>query len=193
MDGKPDAAIQVWREALRWDPTHRPLHDSLMAELDHLGLTEECLRERHRFELLNGSPEYQMGVRALDAGDYQRSISLFRALLARHPELEAVRRKLAFALFAHEDHPACIAEYRRLLDLAPEEGDLRLSLGIALYRTGEFAASKKELESAARINPGSAKANYYLGMIHWEAGEKQRGMQLFHAARRLDPNITIPH
>src|SRR5262249_40984854 len=139
------------------------------------------------------SQEYQMGIRALDAGDFQRSIPLFRVLLARHPELEPARRKLATALFANEDYAACAAEYRGLVDLAPEDADLRLSLAIALYQAGELTASKRELESVLGINPRSANAKYYLGMIQLAKGDKQGAMELFHLARRLDPSVTIPH
>lgn len=190
--GKPDDAIRIWQAALQHNPTHRPLHEELTRELDRLGRAEASRRQRHVFGLLAGDG-YQQALHELDAGRCQQAATLLRALLDRDSTLDAVRRRLAFALFMCEDYKASAAEYRRLAGADPAGYDLRLSLGVALYRAHQIAEARQQLEQLLLDDPDSAQVPYHLGMIHWTDGDKTTALELFHRARRQDPTVTIPH
>ncbi|MDA1313808.1 MAG: tetratricopeptide repeat protein [Acidobacteria bacterium] len=190
--GETAAAIALWSEALRHHPTHRKLHERLVATLDHSGQDAAADRQRRKFLLLTEESDYQRGVRALDAGDFEQAVGTFRALLHLHPELDEVRHRLAVALFANHEYAAAAAEYGRLLETAPDDADLRLHLATTLLQAGSFAEAREELEHALRLNPDSAQAYHQMALTYWEEGERTRAMEFFHQARRLDPAITVP-
>ncbi|HUQ92772.1 MAG TPA: tetratricopeptide repeat protein [Bryobacteraceae bacterium] len=190
--GRPGDAVRIWQAALQRNPTHRPLHEELTRELDRMGRAEASERQRHVFGLLAGEG-YQQALHEIDAGRCQQATTLLRALLARDSTVDAVRRRLAFALFMCEDYKASAAEYRRVASADPADYDLRLSLGVALYRAHQIADARQQLEQLLRDDPDSAQVPYHLALIHWTDGDKATALELFHRARRLDPTVTIPH
>ena len=191
-NGETAAAIAVWSEALQHHPTHRRLHELLVAALEQSGQDDAADRRRRKFLLLTEKSNYQQGVRALDAGDFEQAVGIFRALLHLHPELDEVRRRLAVALFADREYAAAAVEYGRLLVTAPEDADLRLNLATTWWRVGSLAEARKELEHALRIKPDSARAYHQMALTYWEEGDRTHAMQFFHEARRLDPSVTVP-
>jgi tetratricopeptide (TPR) repeat protein len=189
---KPDAAIDVWQAALQRNPTYQPLHDLLTRELDRLGRTEASERQRQILHTLTEGG-YRQALAEIDAGTCQPAATRLRALLERDSKLDAVRHKLAFALFACEEYAASAAEYQRLTAADPTDFELRLNIGVALYRAHQIAEARQQLEQLVRDDPDSAQAHYQLGMIHWTDGDKAVALESFHQARRLDPTVTIPH
>lgn len=190
-EGKPNDAIRIWQAALLRNPTHRPLHEELIKQLDRMGKDDESERQRHVFGLLSGE-DYRRALHELGAGRCQEAATLLRALLDRDSTLDSARRQLAAALFACENYKASAAEYTRLA-ADPTDYDLRLNLGVALYRAGEIAEARQQLEQLLRDDVDSPQAAYHLGIIHWTDGDKTAAIDLFHRARRLDPTVTIPH
>lgn len=190
--GETAAAIAAWNEALQQHPTHQQLHELLIGALEQSGQDTAADRQRRKFLLLTEKSNFQQGMQALDAGNFEQAVGTFRALLDLHPDLDEVRRRLAAALFANNEHEAAAVEYGRLLETAPDEAELRLNLAAALGRTGSFAEARKEIERALRIKPDSARAYHQMALTYWEEGERARAVQFFHQARRLDPSVTIP-
>jgi tetratricopeptide (TPR) repeat protein len=190
--GETAAAIVVLGDALRRHPTHRPLHELFLAVLEKTEQRDAAARQRRKFLILTEESNYLQGVNALDAGDFEKAVGVFRELLHGHPELHEVRRPLALALFAKNDYAAAAAEYRRLLEIAPDDTDLRLNLATTLWRANSFAEARKELEQVLRIEPDSARACHQMALTYWEEGERARAMEFFHQARRLDPGVTVP-
>lgn len=190
--GETAAAIAAWSEALQHEPTHLQLHELLVKALDQSGQDAAADRQRRKFLLLTENSNYQQGVHALDAGNFEQAVGTFRALLDLHPELVEARRRLAMALFANHEYAAAAVEYGRLLEAAPDDAELHLNLAAALGRVGSFVEARKEIERALRIKPDSARAYHQMALTYWEEGERSRAMQFFHQARRLDPSVTIP-
>ena len=190
--GETAAAIAAWSEALQHEPTHLQLHELLVEALDQSGQDTAADRQRRKFLLLTENSNYQQGVHALDAGNFEQAVGTFRALLDLHPELVEARRRLAMALFANHEYAAAAVEYGRLLEAAPDDAELHLNLAAALGRAGSFVEARKEIERALRIKPDSARAYHQMALTYWEEGERSRAMQFFHQARRLDPSVTIP-
>jgi tetratricopeptide (TPR) repeat protein len=160
--------------------------------LERAGQNDAADRQRRKFLLLTKESNYEQGVRALDAGDFDQAIATFRELLDRHSELTEVRRRLAVALFASREYDAAAAEYRSLLEVEPDDADLRLNLSTALWRAKSFLEARKELDQVLRSTPDSAQACHQMALIYWEEGERTRAMEYFHRARKLDPSVAVP-
>lgn len=192
VDGETGNALAVWRRALEHDPIHQRLHDRLLEVLEQSGEIEAAGRERHRFALLNSESKYREGIRALDAGSFAQAAAIFRSVLGEHPDLDAVRRRLAFALFANQEYGAAASEYRRMLEMSPEDTELRLNLGSTLWRMSSYAEARQELDVVLRRDPQSVRALHQIALAYWDEGDRGRAIEFFRRARRLDPNIMIP-
>jgi tetratricopeptide (TPR) repeat protein len=190
--GDTDEAVRVWTAALNREPAHQRIYDRLVTALAGSGKQELAERRRAIFLLLSGSADYREAVRHLDAGEFDAAAALLRGLLSRNPAIDALRLKLAVALFASGDYKASAAEYRRLAESDSEDLDIRVQLGIALYRAGELAGAKQELEEVVAEDPRLVPGLYHLGLTFSAQGDNTRAMEFMHRARRLDPAISIP-
>lgn len=187
-----EEAIAVWSDALQRAPAHSRLNNLLARALEESGRQEEAQRQRKISELLTGSSEYRDGIESLDRGQFEKAAQFFRKLLDLHPDLGPVRRKLAFALFAKQEHGAAVTEFQRLLHEFPSDADLHLSLGLTLLQLNRLEESKSHLQEAARLNPHAAQAYFQLGMAYLAERDRRRALEQFHAARRIDPYIQLP-
>jgi len=189
---RPEEAIGVWSTALQREPLDPALHHLLMNALEKSGRHDQARGQRATYELLAASPDYRAGVTSLARGEFAAAAQAFGKLLRRHAHLSAVRRKLAFALFAQSDYTAAAAEYQPLLRDFPSDSDLHLNLGWALLQTNRTGEARKNLEQAVRLNPYAAQAHFQLGMTYVAEADLSRAMPHFHAARRLDPDVRLP-
>ena len=191
-EGRTSEAVNVWKAALKRNPTHERLHESLVSALEREGDRHAADQRRRKFQLLTQSADYREGVRSLNERRFEESIGHFRNVLQIHPELDEVRRSLALALFANRDYRQAVAEYRRLVNDTREDTDLRLSLAIALLRASSPEEAKLELNQVVNLNPKSAQAFYQLGMIYLAERDRARATEHFHRTRRIDPTIKLP-
>jgi len=183
-----EKAQQVWREALQRDALNQKLQQAYLSILKD---PEEAGRVQRRFALLNHG-EFRAALDELDEGNYAAAIRDFAKILEAHPELDEVRRRMAFAVFVNKQYPDAAREYERLAGNHPDEPDLRLSLAVALRENSLFERARRELEEVIRLNPDSAQAYYQLGLTWLALKETALAMEQFRRARRLDPTLRPP-
>jgi tetratricopeptide (TPR) repeat protein len=184
----PEKAKPVLREAVQRDALNVKLQ---RAYLSLFSDPEETDRERRRLALLNHG-EFKAALKELDDGNYAAAIRGFAGILQAHPELDEVRRRLAFALFVNKQYSDAVSEYERLVGSHPDEVDLRLSLAVALRENSLFERARRELEEVIRQNPDSAQACYQLGLTWLAQKDTAQAMEQFRRARRLDPALRPP-
>jgi tetratricopeptide (TPR) repeat protein len=189
--GEAGRAIGVRERALDRDPLNQDLRNALVKSLEALGRASDAGRRRREFAVLSGA-QYRRAIDRLTRGDYDAGIRMLQELVADHPEQAAVRRNLAFALFANRRFAEAAAQYEALVGRFPADGDLHLNLGAALREIPDLDGARRALETAARLSPNSAQAHYQLGLLYRAERDNARAMEQFHRARQLDPSLAPP-
>jgi tetratricopeptide (TPR) repeat protein len=172
--------------AKQWRNTDISLPDPLRTELDIV------LRSGLSYEL--------RGVRALDSGDYNGAVTLFREGLKLAPPgsllARSIRHKLGTALALSGQTPAAIREFEETVRIAPRDArdepaaKASYSLGLLLASNGQTGASIDRLTAATRYNPNYLEAHMALGEVLRGSGRIQASLTHYAEAVRINPRAA---
>ncbi|MFW6088980.1 MAG: tetratricopeptide repeat protein [Gemmatimonadota bacterium] len=109
---------------------------------------------------LSGAPEDRLALARLlrDAGEVERAVEQYRALIAAHPGDLELRHELARLYMWRERHAEAIAELRHLVTAAPEAGRYRLDLARALYWDDRLEEARTVLAGMPSTAPEAGAA-----------------------------------
>jgi len=109
--------------------------------------------------------DYDVALRLLQQGEFERGIELLEAVVEHAPELAAPRVDLGIAY--HRVGNIEAAESSLLLALAsnPDHPIAHNELGIVYRKTGRFAAARQSYEAALAIYPGYHFARRNLAVL----------------------------
>jgi tetratricopeptide (TPR) repeat protein len=99
------------------------------------------------------------------AGKFGCAVAAFEAALARNPQTQQTRYKLALALLENHEPKRAADELRAILRQVPESFIAHNALGQALQDLGESEQAASEFKAALKINPHFALASYDLGQL----------------------------
>ena len=123
--GHPAKAVDVLRHALTLDAIHRHALGNLVGALEQTGRPDEAAAVRaqlRRVERLRPFQDYEEGLLAMQAGDYERARTLFQRELRRNGlQFDELHLNLARIYLHFEDY----AEARRQLEKALEYSTTR--------------------------------------------------------------------
>ncbi len=111
------------------------------------------------------------------AGERDRAISAFRALLQKNPRLFDVQYKLAETLAHQKKFREAAQAYRRAIQISPSAaGEIALALARVSLELGEFKEAELNAQLAQRESPGEAHevlARVALARNNLEAAERE--------------------
>jgi len=203
-EGRYDAAVDYWRQAVRLQPDAADLQLSLATA------TYKAAKARQAA----GQPEMQ-GAGVADA------VQLFTALLKSHPDLTAAHFTLG-NIYANEHRSreaadeyqvvirqdpanteALGAEVKALLNVSaytdalapartfvarkPNDASAHIMLGMVYRGLGDYAKAEPELELGAAREPDDFEAQYQLGFVLAHLGKPQDALPRLRKAVQLSP------
>jgi tetratricopeptide (TPR) repeat protein len=122
--------------------------DPLMVELD---------------ELLQSAQTHEtLGIRALDAQDWNAAAAQFRRGLALEPDHAALRHRLGTALYMKGEHAAARAEFEHAIRVSPEFARAHYSLGVLAAAEGQHADAIRYFSTALQHQADYAEAHLRL-------------------------------
>lgn len=167
-EGKFEAAIVSFKEALKINPHYTEAKLNLTVLYNDLGLYQEAkalygtLQKKQKGKSDNIEPVLRGKLSNMhaDIGDVYRSIGLYK-------------------------HAA--DEYAKALDFNPHYVDIRTKLGISLRENGDVTASVKELKQAIKDKPGYLSAGIQLGITYYSANKIKEAQKEWNTVLRKDP------
>jgi predicted Zn-dependent protease len=142
-----------------------------------------------------GSTDLQMMVGQIQAaaGRPEDAIATYRTLLARRPDLDLARYRLAM-LLAPRTEPALHAEFLQTLALLaadrPSDPQLLDALGWMQHQAGRDDLARPLLELAVEHSPDEPSTRFHLGSIYLGSGAADRGRE--ELRRALDSPRPFP-
>ena len=132
------------------------------------------------------------GVQALGAGDWQGAVAAFRQGLEITPGDDALRHRLATALYGAGDEQAGVRELEELLRRNPAYAKAHVSLGRISNVKGRYNEAVDRFSAALKIEPQSPEAHTGLAEALRVSGQPAAALPHYERAIDLDPSAPEP-
>ncbi len=134
-----------------------------------------------------GSNDLEDAATAMDEGDYELALGLFRDILADNPTVTTAYLGIGEIFMIKEDFQKAEPAYRRAARLEPRNFDAQYGHGRALQMLTRFVEAVGAYLRALDINPDSADANLNLATTYLRLDQAEDA--LIHAQKvvELDP------
>ena len=157
---------------------------------------EERKKNEARIAAVKGN--YEAGVTASNAGNFDEAIAKFTAVLAELPKCAECYTNMAIVYMKKKDLDQAEAMYKKAIEVNPSSADAYNGLA-TIYNSqkkfdqaAEASAQAQKLGAAA---PGGASASsvYNQGVIMWNANKFAEAKKAFEEAIKLDPKLADAH
>ncbi|MBS1707165.1 MAG: tetratricopeptide repeat protein [Armatimonadetes bacterium] len=119
------------------------------------------------------------------AGDYARSVGLFRDAIKETPHSVQAWQGLGYALYAAKQFNESVDAFRECLLLSGGSADGHFGMAMALCATGDEVGAAKELEATVALKPDHAAAKKGLVATLVRAGKRLQSEGKLSAAEEL--------
>ena len=90
---------------------------------------------------------YGAGMAAIEAGDYEQALAIFRSLVDAAPEDADALTQLGYTHLRLQNYDQAFGFYRRALEIDPEHAGAHGHIGKAYVETGEIAKAEDHLRA----------------------------------------------
>jgi tetratricopeptide (TPR) repeat protein len=201
------SAIGAFEQALAIDPQAKVVHYPLALAYRGAGQAEKAqahLTPDNAGELkppdpllddlnsaIESSVAYELrGARALDAGNWDSAIDLFKRGVDLAPDEPALRHKLGTALALKGDQRAALATFEETTRRSPKYAKAHYSLGLMYADMGQIARAVDELSTAVRVDPTYVEARLQLAELLRHTGRPQAALPEYERLTALDPRLA---
>ncbi|MCJ2188156.1 sulfotransferase [Novosphingobium sp. 2638] len=188
--GRFDRAVPYLKVAHKHRPQDLTIRTNLAEALFHTGHAAEALTLCDDASAAAG-PNLRLarlGAHlAQEAEEFERSVRLYRIVLAKFPDDWTLWNNLGNALSSLEQHGEAAKALERALKLAPDAAPIRVNLGNALLEAERFEEGEKVLKAAAEADPGDVEPVLALATFYRRAGAEDRSYEMLAEATRRAP------
>jgi tetratricopeptide (TPR) repeat protein len=157
-DGRNNAAVEEFRQAIHIDPGFAEAHANLGLVLEGSDMDAAVQQLRQATHL---NPELAEAHNTLGAVLYRReqypaAAAEYRTVLRLHPDSVSGHYNLGLTLAKMKQMDAAISEFQQAVKLKPDFADARLDLGQSLYHTGHQQEARAQWKMAAESSDADA-------------------------------------
>ena len=139
-------------------------------------------------EIQADKSEYQSGLEATWAGDYEKARTHFEAHLAQTPGDAQAILSLARVEFWTNRYVESIALYDQYLQLRPHDIDGKVELAHSLFWVGDLARTETVARDAVALEPENVKANLVLAAVLQSTDRKEEADEVYDWVLKIDPD-----
>lgn len=203
--GLYEVALEEFRTAAKLDPSNKQFSYNEGLVLAKLGRNDEA---KEAFKRSSGFKDgedvrstfieeieankwrnmYNEGHTAMEFGNYNRAIEIFKSVLDIKPDLVEAHVNIGFSYRMKGDIKNQIYHYEEAVKLNPNNPDLHYNLGIAYFDAGKYNQAATELKIATELNPSSKDAHFNLGTTLFKLGNYNGAVTQFMKCIELNPD-----
>ena len=195
-DGQRAAAIALYREAARRDPSSGFALLRLGTSLRKSGRAAEAVTTLGRATALEPGRAvtwHELGLAYQGAGRPADAMASIRRAIERDADLAEAHTNLGILLAAAGDASRGEASLREAIRLEPASVDPRVNLANLLMPAGRLAEAEVELQTALRHKPNDAGARYSLALLFGRTGRYDDAERELQFCLRMDPTFADAH
>ncbi len=188
--GKPEAAIEQFRETLKIAPDYLMAQNNLALELKKVGNVGEAIAMFLR--ILKDNPRYDtahsnLGRALFEQGRREEAEFHYRRAVEINPRNAVALTNLGSLYYAQWKDEEAAALYRRAVEIDPRLITAHFNLGLVLKRMGRLAEALPHLGEAVRLNPENAAQYVVLGHVLAGTGRTREAAAAYERALAIDP------
>jgi protein O-GlcNAc transferase len=193
QQGKLDAAVESYQQALRLKPDYAEVHYNLGNVLKKQGLLEAALESYQR--ALQFQPNYAQAHNNLgnifqQQGLLDAALKSYQQALNIKPDYAQACDNLGNVFLQKGKLEEAVESFLAALKIKPNLPSAHHNLGNALKLQGKLDAAVKSYEQAISFNANYTEAYQNLGNTLYEQGNLESAIELYHQTLRLKPNFA---
>ncbi|MBI2822453.1 MAG: tetratricopeptide repeat protein [Acidobacteria bacterium] len=194
--GKLDAAIEQYREALRFRPRYAHAHNNLGAALAALGRGDQAMV--HYAAALEILPDYvearvNVGIELAARGEMEQAVRHFSQALRLNPDDPKAHYNFGLVLAGLGRVDQAVEHYRSALENRPDYAEAYVALGVLLAQQGRLDDAVTQYQRALQIRPDYADAHINLGIELAQQNRVDQALGHFAEAARIHPASAEAH
>jgi Flp pilus assembly protein TadD len=134
--------------------------------------------------------EFAHAVSLQSEGKLDEAEAVYKAMLAKTPDIPEVYQNLGGLYALKKDVPAAEAAFLKGLELRPDSSDMATQLAKLYQENGQPEKAMAIMEKAAGGNPADSKAQFNRGIFLLNSNKNEEAIASFEAAIKADPNMT---
>jgi tetratricopeptide (TPR) repeat protein len=165
--------------------------DSKGIKQDLVGM-RQILEEATSREKRLGPANITLAVLYEQAGEYDKAIERYRAVLGLAPTNLLVLNNLAYALAVRKNQPQeALPLAEKAYSLAPKSADIADTLAWIVHLGGNDRRATGLLAEAMQIAPQNATIHLHAAVVHAALNENDAAQQELNKALQLDPKLAV--
>lgn len=196
QEGKPDRAVEIYRQMLELDPKNaRTTYNLALAlgAMHDLKGEREALERAAKLDPKMAIAESELGLMDLAAGDSTSAEKKLRAALAMDPQFAPAQGNLGLIYALKGDGATAEKMFRQAIEDDPNYVQGYLNLGLMLASRQDFSGAEIQLEHASRLAPNDLRAGSALGKVKARMGKNDEAVALFRKNVALSPKSADVH
>jgi protein O-GlcNAc transferase len=192
--GKRDAALPVYCQAVSLEPNFAEAHGNLGVALTERGDFDKAI-VAYRRVAISIKPAFaeaycNLGNALRGQGRREEALAAYRWAIGIKPEYAEALSNFGVALTGQGDLDEAVVAFRRAISIKPEFAELYCFLGKALKEQGKREEALAAYRQAISIKPQYAEAHSNLGVTLSEQGNLDEAVVAFRRAIDIKPDYA---
>ena len=165
MQGKYDAAVSDFRQAVSVRPASATAHGGLGASMVATGRIDDGiqeLKETLRLDPTHANARWNLAKALIAKQDLTGAAGELETLLRLKPQNVDAQYGLGLVYFMQNRYTDARPHLEEAARLKPDDPGIRTNLGAVLARTGDLPGAIRSFDEALRLDPGNKLAGNYL-------------------------------
>ena len=189
QQGKLDAAVEFYQQALRFKPDYAEAYYNLGNVFQQQGKFDAALESYQ--QALNINPEIalchnNLGTVLQKQGKLDLAVKSYQRALEIKPDYAQAYDNLGSIFLLHGKLEAAVKSYQQALNIKPNSSSAHHNLGNALKLQGKLEAALKSYQQAINLNPNHAEVYHNLGNTLYEQGNLEAAIESYQQALRIN-------
>lgn len=129
---------------------------------------------------------FQKGNEYIQAGQFDKAVAEFEAVLKVDPERVSALTNLGVAYYNVGRLDDAIAQYQKALQVGPDDADIHSNMAAAYVQKNDLAGALAEYQKALQIKPELAQAHFGLAVVYLQQGQNDQALAELEQFQKYD-------
>jgi protein O-GlcNAc transferase len=193
QQGKLDAAVESYQQALRLKPDYAEAHYNLgnvFLQQGKLDAAIDAYQQALKIKPEISEAHNNLGTVLQKQGKLDAAVESYQQALSLKPDYAEAHYNLGNVFLQQGKLDAALKAYQQTLKIKPNNAHAHHNLANALKLQGKLDAAVESYQQAISLNPNYAEVHQNLGNTLYEQANLEAAIESYHQALRLNPGFA---